>query len=174
MLCGPTQILTGGIIYQNKPTVATHAQDVARQAAVARSSDTARSAASRSDIDTDDGEYSPTEKSSARNLCLETTRGTLVDFLDTFEAMSEKHAVHCNLVATEQKSQLNYERNVRPLITKRDIDFSENGSIKDKRQAQSQYWVTIQYTLFVSITSWLLAAEWDKIEGALSKGDEWC
>ena len=41
-----------------------------------------------------------------------------------------------------------------------------------KHQAQSQYWVTIQYTLFVSITSWLLAKEWDEIEGVLSKGDE--
>ena len=143
--------------YQTKPTVAAHAQDVARQAAAARSSDTARQAAARSDIDADDGEYSPTANSSARNLCLETTRGTLVDFLDTFEAMTEKHAVHRNLVATERKAQLNYDRNVRPLIMKRDIDFSENGSIKDKRQAQSQYWVTIQYTLFVSITSWLLA-----------------
>ena len=39
------------------------------------------------------------------------------------------------------------------------IDFSENGTIKNKCQIQSQYWVTIGFTLFVSIASWLEAAE---------------
>ena len=47
------------------------------------------------------------------------------------------------------------------------MDFSENGSVKDKRQIQSQYWVTIGYTLFVSIASWLMTKEWNKTTGAL-------
>jgi hypothetical protein len=61
---------------------------------------------------------------------------------------------------------------VRPLIVKKDIDFSENGSMKNYKQLQSQYWVTIMYTLFVSVVSWLLASEWNREEGLLKKGDE--
>ena len=52
--------------YQNRPTVATHAQDVAREAAAARG-------AARVSVDADDEEYRPSESSSGRNLCL--TRG---------------------------------------------------------------------------------------------------
>ncbi|KAL7550152.1 hypothetical protein ACHAWF_013398 [Thalassiosira exigua] len=99
-------------------------------------------------------------------------RGTLIDFLDEFESRSEKHAKHRNLVATERRAQIGWERNVRPLVVKRDIDFSENGSIKDKHQVQSQHWVTIQYTLFVSINSWLKVSEWNKSTGLLCVGDE--
>ena len=61
---------------------------------------------------------------------------------------------------------------MRPSIVKRDIDFSENGTIKNKRQIQSQYWVTIGYTLFISILSWLEAAEWNKTTGTLPIGAE--
>ena len=76
------------------------------------------------------------------------------------------------MVSTERRAQMEYERNVRPLIVKRDIDFSENGSITDKRQIQSQYWQTIGYTLFVSIASWLMTKEWNKIEGNLPMNAE--
>ena len=100
-------------------------------------------AASRGSVDIVDDEYNSSAPAASRNLCLATKRGTLIDFLDEFEAMSEKHSYHRNLVSTERLAQVNYDRNVRPLIVKRDIDFSENGSIKNKRQIQSQYWVTI-------------------------------
>ena len=42
-------------------------------------------------------------------------------------AQSEKHALHRHLVSTERKASISYDKNVRPLIVKRDIDFSENG-----------------------------------------------
>jgi len=111
-----------------------HAEDVARQAAAARTTVG----------DIGDGDYK--ESSSSCTLCLATKRGTLVDFLDEFEASSEKHAAHRNLVSTERLAQVRYDQNVRPFIVKNDIDFSENGTIKNKRQIQSQYWVTIGYT----------------------------
>ena len=124
------------------PTVAFHTEEV-----------------SNNDQGGDD--YQPIQMNS-RTLCQATKRGTLVDFLDEFENQSEKHAYHRNLVSAERRAQILYERNVRPLIVKRDIDFSENGTLKDKRQIQSQYWVTIAYTLIVSICSWLEAKEWNK------------
>ena len=52
------------------------------------------------------------------------------------------------------------------------MDYSENGSIKDPDQIQSQYWSTIGYTLFVSIVSWLEAKEWNKTSGPLLIGDK--
>ena len=152
--------------YQNKPTVAAHAQEVARRAT------TARRATAQASASTDDEEYNPTETSGNRNLVLATMRGTLVDFLDAYEPKSEKHAIHRNLVATERQAQINYDRNSRPLGVKRDIDYSKNGTIKDTKSIQSQYWHTIPYTLFVSIVSWLLAAEWNKEEGLLKLGNE--
>ena len=99
-------------------------------------------------------------------------RGTLVDFLDAFEKISGKHALHRNLMSTERRAQIDSKRNVRPLTVKRDIDFSENRNIKNFKALQSQYWGSISYTLFVLIVSWLQAKEWDKEEGTLEKGDE--
>ena len=108
--------------------------------------------------DRSDKEYQKSQNTS-RTLCQATKRGTLVDFLDEFERESKKHTYHRNLVSAEQRVQMEYKRNVRPLIVKRDIGFTENGSIIDKRQIQSQYWQTSGYTLFVSIASWLTAKE---------------
>ena len=132
-----------------KPTIAEHAETQQNQ----------------------DKDYNPNQKAS-RNICQATKRGTLVDFLDEFETESEKHAYHRNLVSVERRAQIDYDRNVRPLIVRRDIDFSENGTLKNKRQIQSQYWVIIGYTLFVSISSWIQAAEWNKTTGNLPLGAE--
>eukprot|EP00984_Skeletonema_dohrnii_P017124 scaffold7728_cov75-Skeletonema_dohrnii-CCMP3373.AAC.2 len=152
--------------YEVQPTKATHAQEVARQAAAAR-------AAEREDVDADDEEYNPNESSaSSRKLVLTTKRGTLIDFLDTFQEMNKKHVYHRNLVAVERRAQLNHERNIRPGILDRKIDYSENGSINDINQVQSQYWITLQYTLFVSIVCWLRADIWNKTEGILEEQNE--
>ena len=53
---------------------------------------------------------------------------------------------------------------------KRYIYFYENGTLKDKQQIQSQYWVTIGYVLFESIASWLMASVWNMTTGTLSMG----
>jgi len=50
--------------------------------------------------DDDSDEYSPSDGNNARNLVLETTSGNLVEFLDKYEAMTEKHAYHRHLVST--------------------------------------------------------------------------
>ena len=107
-----------------KPIVASHAKDVTRQAAVALTTVG----------DVGDGDYKESSSARTLTLCLATKRGTLVDFLDQFEASSEKHADHRNLVSTERLAQVRHDQNVRPLIVKRNIDFSENGTIKHKWQ----------------------------------------
>ena len=77
--------------YKVKPTIATHAQEVSRQATAAR-------AAAGDDGDDD---FSPTEGSTARNLVLKTKRGTLIDYLDHLEDQMAKHIIHRNLVSSE-------------------------------------------------------------------------
>ena len=62
-----------------------------------------------------------------------------MNFLDEFEVQSKKHAYHQNLVSAEHRAQINYDKNVRCFVVRRGINFSENGSIKDKQQIQSQY-----------------------------------
>lgn len=74
------------------------------------------------------------------------------------------------MVSKGQRAQIQYDQNVRPLIVHQDIDLSENGSINDKRQVQCQCWVTIGYTLFISIASWLIASERNKAHGIIPLG----
>ena len=146
--------------YKAKPTLANHAREVARQAAAARPPEP------------DDLDYEPTESASARNLVLETKRGTLIDYLDHLERKMIMHVDHRNLVSLEHRSKLMYDRNSRPLSLARDIDFAENGSIENFDKVQSEHWVTKQYTLFVSISSFLMVDEWNKDTGELPLGAE--
>jgi len=80
----------------------------------------------------DDDDYSPSVSTSAGNLVLETIKGGLIEFLDTYEETSEKHTHHHNLVSTERMASIEYDRNVRPLMITRNQDFAENGIIKNK------------------------------------------
>lgn len=147
-------------VYKNKPTVATHAMEVARQAAAALPPE-------EGDLD-----YEPTKNASARNLVLETIRGTLVDYLDHFERKMSMHIEHRNLVSSEHRSKLQYSRHSRPLSLARDIDFAENGTIENFDKVQSEHWITKQYTLFMSVSSFLKVDIWNKVDGHLSIGAE--
>ncbi|EJK73457.1 hypothetical protein THAOC_04918 [Thalassiosira oceanica] len=135
---------------KRSPTLSTHAQQVAED---------------------DDEEYSPTA-SASRSLTLETKRGTLIDYLDELVEKMARFIPHKNLVAVEERAKLNFGRNLRPLVCVNDIDFSENGSIENFRKLQSEHWLTNGYTLFISVTYWIVAEEWDKEEGKLPKGAE--
>ncbi len=53
-----------------------------------------------------------------------------------------------------------------------DIDFSENGSIENFDKVQSEHWISKQYTLFMSITSFLKFDEWNDEENKLDVGAE--
>ena len=117
--------------YKSKPTIATHAQETRRQAAVVRPANA------------DDLDYDPTASSmSARNLELVTRRGTLVDFLDALEEKMKVLIEHRNLVSSEHRAKLEYHRNLIPLAGARDIDFSENGGIENFDKLQSEHWQT--------------------------------
>jgi hypothetical protein len=99
---------------KDKPSVGANLQALNRQAA---------SAARAPDADNND--YSPTSESkSARNLSLETYRGTVVDYLDYMEKQIQFHIAHRNLVSSDHRCKTDYERNSRPWSVARDQDFS--------------------------------------------------
>jgi hypothetical protein len=82
------------------------------------------------------------------------------------------HIEHRNLVSLEHRSKLQYARNSRPLSLAQDIDFAENGSIENFDKVQSEHWISKQYTLFMSITSFLKVDEWNHEENNLDVGAE--
>lgn len=121
----------------------------------------------------DDGDYSTgNETKTARNLTLESNRGTLIDFLDFFEIMIDSHVYHRNLVSSEHRSKKERECNLRPWTVHRDMDFSENGTIENCDKLQSEHWVTRPYTLFMSVFSFLQVDTWNMTDGELCVGDE--
>ena len=83
-----------------------------------------------------------------------------------------KHLLHRNLVCSEHRSKKDYKRNSRPWAAERDIGFSENGPIENFDKAQSEHWKTEQYTLFMSIFSFLKTDKWNKVDGDLEVGQE--
>ncbi len=103
---------------------------------------------------------------------LETKRRTLVDYLDHFERKIAVHIEHRNLVSSEHQSKLQYAWNSQPLSLAQDIDFAENGSVENFDKVQSEHWISKQYTLFMSITSFLKVDEWNDEENKLDVGAE--
>ena len=119
-------------VTKEKPSVGAHLREVNRQAA-----------ASFRPAEADDGYYSPTNESkSARNLTLETKRGTVIDYFDHMEKQIQLHLLHRNLVSYEHRSKKDYERNSRPWSVQKDMDFSENGAITFFDKSQSEHWKT--------------------------------
>lgn len=120
----------------------------------------------------DDSEYSSRDGNTLRDLVLETKEGTVVDFLDEIELALNKNVKHGILLTNDRKAWTQFEQIQRPGMFSRDIDFSENGTLKNSRELQSEHWRCIQYSLMVSVLSWLDAKEWDSEEGMLEKGIE--
>ena len=63
-------------------------------------------------------------------------------------------------------------RDVRLFDFINDIDFSKNGAIKNFCKTQGEHWQKYLYTLFMSVTWFLLSEEWNKEEGKLPKDAE--
>jgi hypothetical protein len=86
--------------------------------------------------------------------------------------MISSHILHWNLVSLEHQSKKEYKRNLRLWTIQRDIDFSEDGSIKNFDKVQSEHWQTKQYTLFILMFCFLMVDEWNKEDEVLRVGDE--
>ena len=126
---------------KDKPAVGAHLREVNFQVIAA-----ARPA------EVGDGDYSPANESkSTRNLSLETYHGIVVDDFDHIEKQIQLYLLHRILVSSEHRSKKYYERNAKPWIVQKDMDFYENGAIEMFYKAQFECWQTFQYTLFMSM-----------------------
>jgi hypothetical protein len=108
-----------------------------------------------------DGDYCPTTKT---RLALETRTSTPGEFLIVFEDTVREYQYH-KFVAiwqTHQEQELKTLLLDGPPEEKKiivDMDFAENYTIEHKVEIQSEYWVTIQVTLFIVVVHYRVAAE---------------
>ena len=102
-----------------------------------------------------DSEYTDKIVNTLRELVLETQMGTLLDYLDEVEEAVKNNARHRVIMIYDYRDSKDFKQNRRPSNFERNLDFSENGSLKNARQFQSEYFNSIKYSLLVSVWSWL-------------------
>jgi hypothetical protein len=120
----------------------------------------------------DDDEYVSSVKS-ARDAVLQTTEGSLVEFLDALDVCFQKHVPHRILQSQTHSAQQDLNRNRRPGDgVFKNMDFSENAGPKNARLLQADHWTGLNFTLFISIYNWVVSKEWDKTSGVLPQGSE--
>ena len=94
---------------------------------------------------------------------------SLVEFLDAFEEASVKFPAHRHLVGDAKAKAMQRDRGFWPGMLLSDYDWSENGVIGSARQIQSEYWSLTHYSLFISITSYLIVETWLNRSSILSE-----
>lgn len=98
--------------------------------------------------------------------------GTVIQFLDAFEEASVKFPAHRHLIGDAKAKARRRERYFWPGMLLSDYDWSENGVINNARQIQSEYWALTHYSLFISITTYLIVEAWLDRLSLLSVGSE--
>ena len=87
----------------------------------------------------------------------ETVEGSVVKLLDDFEkyiaAQSVQHKYDRHMTGLVAKLA---HQNFWPLWLKSDYDYPENGEILDPKQVRSDYLKRVYYSLYMSITSFLI------------------
>ena len=79
---------------------------------------------------------------------------------------------HRHLVGDAKAKAKQRDRGFWPGMLLSDYDWSENGVIANARQIQLEYWSLTHYSLFISITSYLVVSAWVDRCSELSKGSE--
>lgn len=89
-----------------------------------------------------------------------TVSGTITEYLDACETVHDGWTPHRFHAVQAKVAEVELEQNLTPGKLKADSDWSENGEIVVKQQMQSEYWSIKYYSLFISITGFLVASEW--------------
>jgi len=95
---------------------------------------------------------------------LETKHGTIINFLDAFEEALLPHLSHRVNHECAKRNMRDWDHNRRPGdrgIT-RDMDFSEDGAVKNADELQGEHWGSKSCTLFTSTWSWLSTDHWNR------------
>mmetsp|Transcript_24010 Transcript_24010/g.70827 ORF Transcript_24010/g.70827 Transcript_24010/m.70827 type:complete len:152 (-) Transcript_24010:1618-2073(-) len=112
------------------------------------------------------------ETSNNRALVQTAASGTLVKFCDLFKETIGDHAENRQILSTATSAQMDYDQNSCPRSVRRNIDYSENGTIKGKHTIQSQYWGCMSYTMMVLVVSWLKVGKWNEVFVDMEKGEK--
>lgn len=104
---------------------------------------------------------------SSDNELRHTVTGTLIDFLDAFEPVQGNWKPHRFHAVQAKVAERELEQNLTPKKLKKDTDWSENGELIVKDQVQSEYWHLKYYSLLITITAFLVTADWEDRESAL-------
>ena len=115
-----------------------------------------------------DGSGDSAEESDLRH----TVTGTLTELLDAAKSVHRGWLPHRFLAVQSKESELELERNLTPGKLAANSDWSENGEIVVRQQMQSEYWSIKYYSLFISITAFLVTSQWIDRESLLNPGDE--
>lgn len=103
----------------------------------------------------------------------ETVFGTPLQLLDNFEQLiAVKATQHRNTRLKAWMTARELHENCWPHVLVSDSDYPENGEIIDSKQLQSDYWQRNYYSLFISITQFLIPGVWLDVESALRPGTE--
>ena len=108
------------------------------------------------------------DKDTLRARCV----APVVRFLDTFEEASVKFPAHRHLIGDTKAKARRRDRYFWPGMLLSDYDWSENGVIANARQIQSEYWALTHFSLFISITTYLVVKAWLDRRSRLSVGME--
>ena len=91
----------------------------------------------------------------------ETVRGNAIQLLDEFEERMSKKAVgHRRVQLDTAAAARACRQNAWLGMLLSDYDWAENGVLELARQIQSEYWGLVAYSLFISITSYLIPSFW--------------
>ena len=133
---------------------------------------------SRAGDDDDDADYEFDDGAAAgsvggrKRTDLRMYSAQLWEFLDHFEFTFVKYAQHHETLEKQKREHLQLDRTYRPGTLVGDIDFAENYDIIHGREIQSQHWSHKQLTLFISIVSYLVRADFEAKVGKIPKGEK--
>ena len=101
-----------------------------------------------------------------------TVSGTLIDFLDAFEIVQSNWLPHRFHSVQAKAAERELEQNLTPQKLRKNTDWAENGEIIVKDQMRSEYWHTKYYSLLITITAFLVVADWVERASVLPVGAE--
>ena len=113
------------------------------------------------------------QQASAKEPLRETVHGSVVALLDEFEnRISKKAVMHRRVRLDTAMAAKALRQNAWLGMLLSDYDWAENGVLELARQIQSEYWSLVAYSLFISITSYLIPSSWKDRTSELAKGME--
>lgn len=93
-------------------------------------------------------------------------------FTTKFVNMLHVYGNHWLTLKKQKAAHLQLERNFMPWQALFDYDFAENFTVIVRNEIQSEYWISLQITLFIGISQHLDMSAWNDLEVTLALSQE--